>query len=37
MQLTISNICVMRTLGRSLVVKPWPFTSEVNTDLANPG
>jgi hypothetical protein len=28
---------LMRTLGRSLVVRPWPFTSEVNTGLANPG
>jgi hypothetical protein len=37
MQLTISSICVMRTLGRSLVVRPRPFTSEVNTSLANPG
>jgi hypothetical protein len=35
--LTISSICVMRTLGRSLIVRPWPFTSEVNTGLANPG
>jgi hypothetical protein len=34
---TISSICVMRTLGRCLVVRPWPFTSEVNTGLANPG
>jgi hypothetical protein len=32
-----SSICVMWTLGRSLVVRPWPFTSEVNTGLANPG
>jgi hypothetical protein len=30
------HLC-MRTLGRSLVVRPWPFTSEVNTGLANPG
>jgi hypothetical protein len=35
--LTISNICVMRTLGRSLVMRPWPFALEVNTGLANPG
>jgi hypothetical protein len=35
--LAISNICIMRTLGKSLLERPRPFTLEENTGLINPG
>jgi hypothetical protein len=35
--MTISNICIVRTLGKNLEVRPWTLTSEVNMGLANPG